>query len=70
MDRRASCAQIERRTTAREPMMDARRVNDFLLQSQARDGHREAAIDFIVWGIVVLLAIGLADVVTMLSGRL
>jgi hypothetical protein len=70
MDRRASGAQIERRTTAREPMMDARRVNDFLLQSQAHDAHREATIDFIVWGIVVLLAIGVADVATMLSGHL
>jgi hypothetical protein len=50
--------------------MDARYVNDFILRSQARDARREVTIDLIVWGIVILTAIGVADVLTMLSGRL
>lgn len=50
--------------------MDARRVNDYILKSLAHDAHREAVIDLVVWGIVIVAAIGVADVVTLLRGHL
>jgi hypothetical protein len=57
-------------TTSREPTMDARRVNDFILQSLAHDARREAAVDLVVWGIVIVAAIVVADVVTMLHAHM
>jgi hypothetical protein len=50
--------------------MDARRVNDFILQSLAHDARREAAVDLVVWGIVIVAAIVVADVVTMLHAHM
>jgi hypothetical protein len=49
--------------------MNARRVNDYILRSLAHDAHREATIDLIVWGIVILATIGVADVVLMVGGH-
>lgn len=49
--------------------MNARRVNEFILQSLAHDANREAAIDLIVWGIVILASIGVADVVLVAAAH-
>jgi hypothetical protein len=49
--------------------INARRVNEYILQSLAHEARRETTIDLIVWGIVILAAIGVADVVLMAIGH-